>query len=75
MNTLNTYYITFGQIYRGTNDPLGRHPDGWMEIRAENMDSARDGAFKILEERWSHIYDENTIVKEFYPLGCLKVLN
>ena len=70
------YYITFGQRYATEAHPQGGHPNGWMEVEADNWDLAREKVIACLGSKWANFYDESDFAKDrkFYPLGCLKTL-
>lgn len=47
---MSTFYVTFGQ-----KSPFR---DGWVEIEADDIETARKEAFYALGQCWSHIYDK-----------------
>lgn len=71
--SLKTYYVTFGSKYAHENHEYfpSAHPDGWVEIIASSLASARRIAHWHLGNRWAFIYTEETIKSEYFPRGCL----
>lgn len=78
MPTLENFYVTFGQRYSYDEHPTfpEAHPDGWLEIHAEDYWAAREIAVYALGDAWAFIYSEDDFASSRfrYPRGALKVL-
>lgn len=69
---MNTYFVTFGNKYDNYNKhPQGGHKDGWVEIKASNMEMARTIVINFMGTAWAFLYDVDTFRPSFYPRGCL----
>ena len=53
-----SFYLTFGQQYRREEHPSGHsvHPDGYVEIIANNLEAAREKAFATFGPDWFTVY-------------------
>lgn len=70
------FCITFGSQYSYQEHPYfeDAHPDGWIEIEAEDEESAREMAFSLFGTAWSFLYEQEYFEKEsrrYYPRGVL----
>jgi hypothetical protein len=71
------FFVTFGSQYRYEEHPYftDAHPDGWVEIEAEDETQAREMAWSLFGDHWSFIYGDyefaNSIYKGYYPKGPL----
>ncbi|MDR3068637.1 MAG: hypothetical protein LBU50_03955 [Cellulomonas sp.] len=69
-------YFTFGSRYAYEPHPTlpQAHPDGWLEVRGTDYETARKIAVALLGTAWSCQYDEATLVRDCYPDGALYVV-
>ena len=58
---METFYLTFGQKYPWRN--------GWVEVEAPDMETAREWCFEIFEGKFSSLYSEEEFNKSNYPAG------
>ena len=65
------YFVTFGQRYRRTPHPFfyGAHPDGWVEVDAPDMPTARAEVDRALGPFWAELYSSATFERELFPAG------
>jgi hypothetical protein len=73
---MQKFYVTFGQKYRlGQRHPTfpDAHPDGVIEVEAQDYDAARDIVIRNLGAEWSGLYSDMEFAKDrhYYPLGVL----
>jgi hypothetical protein len=63
------YYVSFGQRYAREPHPAipSIHPDGLLEIEADNYDDARGKAFVAIGIAWSYLYSQPSIW--YFPRG------
>jgi len=57
------FYLTFGQKYPWRN--------GWVEVEAPDMATARKYVCDIFEGKWSNIREEKDFDKSYFPAGKL----
>lgn len=60
---METFYLTFGDKYPWC--------DGWVEVRAVNVDMARKRVIEVFGNQWAWLYEESAFEKEKYPDGKL----
>lgn len=71
------FIVTFGSQYSYQAHPYyeDAHPDGLVEIEAEDEDDAREMAFSLFGTCWSFIYSKEWFDKNesrrYYPRGVL----
>ncbi len=60
---MNTFYLTFGQQYPWC--------DGWVEVKAPDMATARQMVIDIFDIHWAGLYDEEQFKdsRHFYSDG------
>ena len=70
---MTTFFVTFGAQYAHEPHPISRipHPDGWVEIEADNEAGAREIAVREFGTYWSFIYSAVDWEPSYFPLGCL----
>lgn len=68
------YFLTVGQRYRTEFHPMGLHPDGWMRIRAKDMNQAREKAFAAMGIQFAFIYKVEEFSFHLHPRGELGVI-
>ncbi len=71
---MDNYYVTFGQQYHHEEHPEGGHPDGWFLVHAESEGEARETIFNLIGDKWAFMYSEERLNKDFFPRGCLRVI-
>lgn len=80
---MQRFYVTFGVQYGP--DPVRRveHPvipklngsTHWVEVIAENYDSARRLAFEAFGSAWSWLYKRDEFRPEMWPEGCIAIID
>jgi hypothetical protein len=65
------FFMTVGYQYKQTPHPQGLHPDGWVEIEAEDYDDAYQIAFLHYDSRWAFLYNEASFKRQYHPRGCI----
>lgn len=60
---MKTFYLTFGQKYPWRN--------GYCEVVAPDIETARQLVCDIFGEKWASLYSEEDWKPEFYPQGKL----
>lgn len=68
------FFVTFGSQYSYQEHPLydDAHPDGWVEIQAQDETIARMVAWMLFGDHWSFIYAESEFEnRSYYPRGVL----
>lgn len=73
---LNNYYVTFGIKYRYEKHPHwpGAHPDGWLEVIAEDYDAARALVGQYIGNVFAFMYEADRFERKWHPLGRLATL-
>lgn len=70
------FYLTFGQKYRDTphevRPDLPIHPDGYYTVEAESEEQAREWAFEIFGDKWSHMRKE--VDETYFPRGSIGLI-
>ena len=56
-----TYYLTFGCKYPWRN--------GWVEVSAPDLETARVLVLDIFGDKYANLYTEETFKEEFFPAG------
>lgn len=69
---MKSFYLTVGYKYAHEPHPQGLHPDGVVEIRADDYESARRVAFDTFGTKWSGLYE--TVTMSYYPRGVTLVM-
>lgn len=64
---MNTYYLTFA-----SSNPKG---NGWEEVKANSYAEARAIVVQHYGTSWAFLYDDQNFKQNFFPQGCLCVLN
>ena len=70
-----TFRVTFGQKYRTQSHPYYGHPDGWVEVVAENIMVAESKVKQRYGHKYSCIYSPDSDLyptEEFYPKGLIE---
>jgi hypothetical protein len=62
---MKTYYLTFYE-----NSPFR---DGWVEVEAEDYNTAAQYVMEIFGTKWKYLYAQKSFVKRYYPAGKLGV--
>lgn len=63
---MNTYMMTFNQ--------KSPHKNEWVEVTASNHDTVTDFAEENYGGEWSHVYAQSEFNPQFFPGGCLGVV-
>lgn len=73
---LHNYYVTFGVKYQHEKHPhwAGAHPDGWLEVIAEDYDTARDLVARYVGNVFAFMYEADRFERKWHPLGRLATL-
>ena len=73
---MKNFYVTFGRKYRTVGHPKARyiHPDGYVTIIAKDETEARRITMLEFGQHWASMYDDETLQKEYFPLGSLKTI-
>ena len=73
---MKNFYVTFGSKYRSVGHPKARyiHPDGYVTVIAENEEEARKIVMLEFGNHWASMYDDATMVFDYFPRGNLKTI-
>lgn len=66
---MDTFYVSFGSQYGTVPHPTVPmiHPDGVMEVKANDYETARSIVVAAIGATWSNMYDADDMEWKYFP--------